>query len=55
MTAQERAVDDAKRADAGATSYALRQLRKTQAFKDLSLVEQEEKLQAKRDEVRLRR
>ncbi|ELR03004.1 hypothetical protein GMDG_05859 [Pseudogymnoascus destructans 20631-21] len=55
MTDQELKVDNAKRADISATAYAVKKLRDMQAFKDLGPVEQEEKIQSKKDEVRLRR
>ncbi|ELR02393.1 hypothetical protein GMDG_05451 [Pseudogymnoascus destructans 20631-21] len=54
MTDQELKVDNAKRADIAATAYAVKKLRDMQAFKDLGPVEQEEKIQSKKDEVRLR-
>jgi hypothetical protein len=55
MTDQELKVDNAKRADTAATAYAVKKLRETQAFKALTAMEQEEKIQSKKDEVRLRR
>ncbi|ELR10474.1 hypothetical protein VC83_01811 [Pseudogymnoascus destructans] len=50
MTEQELKVDNAKRADTAATAYAIKKIRETQAFKDLSPVEQQEKVQSKKDE-----
>ncbi|ELR09912.1 hypothetical protein GMDG_08711 [Pseudogymnoascus destructans 20631-21] len=55
MTEQELKVNNAKRADTAATAYTIKKIRETQAFKALSPVEQQEKVQSKKDEVRLRR
>ncbi|ELR06326.1 hypothetical protein GMDG_07917 [Pseudogymnoascus destructans 20631-21] len=55
MTDQELKVNNTKRADIAATAYAVKKLWDMQAFKDLGPVEQEEMIQSKKDEVRLRR
>lgn len=55
MTDQELKIDNAKRADTAATAYAVKKLRATQAFKDLTPMEQGERIQSKKEEVRLRR
>ena len=55
MSEPERKIDNAKRADTAATAYAIKKLRSTQQFKDLTPAEQDERVQSKKDEVRLKR
>jgi hypothetical protein len=55
MTETDLKVDNAKRADAAAISYALRTLRKTEAFKSLTKEAQEQRIEAKKAEVNLKR
>lgn len=55
MTETDLKVDNAKRADAAAISYAVRTLRKTEAFKSLTKEAQEQRIEAKKAEVNLKR
>ncbi|ELR03434.1 hypothetical protein GMDG_06169 [Pseudogymnoascus destructans 20631-21] len=51
----ERTIDNAKRADTAAVSYALRNLRATSEFKNLNSQAQERRVEAKKTEVALKR
>jgi hypothetical protein len=55
MTETDLKVDNAKRADAVAISYALRTLQKTEAFKSLTKEAQEQRIKAKKAKVNLKR
>jgi hypothetical protein len=55
MDEHELKIDNAKRADIAAIAYAVKKLNATQQFKDMSEVEKEERLQAKKEEVTLKR
>lgn len=55
MTEHERKIDNAKRADTAAMSYAVKKLRGTQQFKDLSPDNQALQVEAKKNEITLKR
>lgn len=55
MSEPKRKIDNAKRADTAATAYTIKKLCGTQQFKDLTPTEQDERVQAKKDEVKLKR
>ncbi len=55
MSEPKRKIDNAKRADTAATTYAMKKLCGTQQFKDLTSAKQDKQVQAKKDEVRLKR
>ncbi|ELR09617.1 hypothetical protein VC83_02902 [Pseudogymnoascus destructans] len=55
MSEVERTIDNAKRADTAAVSYALRNLRATSEFKNLDSQAQERRVEAKKTKVALKR
>lgn len=55
MSDHELKIDNAKRADAAAVTYAVKKLKGLKEFKELSVVEQVERVKAKKDEVIFKR